>query len=245
MNTIDSSETMNNIGLNIHLLSFSYDKYIIKHDMRIIITTFPETIKQEYIVKSKELQFPNHILSMNINKNSKMVFIFFQKKCPLSKDPIIAWTVVETDHFPHNPQVYDYNSCGAISSDVKTFKIYEYYAQSNDKNSQFNFTEKAVENFKKKNGQIDIQLTMTEPYLFNDKHSKTKNKHVKINENALVNYNCNYNYNQNENTKHEENNNFNYNNNNNDGEITQIKLKKSQRKFHRMSKCSTDYITIE
>lgn len=237
-NTYSSSESLNDIGLNIHLLSFSLDRYNIKHDVKIIVTTYPEANKQEFVLKQKEIQFPNHVLSLKINRNSEKVFIFFQKKCLLSKDPILAWTVIENDHFPLNPQKYNYCTCGTVSGDIKTLNVYEYFVQNKDKNFLLNFSEKAVENFKKMNGQIDIQLTMTGPYLDSGehKHSKNKNRHVKIDENLPVNYSCDYYQKENANCEEDDD---------EDGEITEIKLKKSDRKFHRKSKCSTDYATIE
>ena len=54
---MEAADTMNSIGFNIHLLSFSFPEYLIKHDVRVIVTTYPETSKHEYLIKSRDILF--------------------------------------------------------------------------------------------------------------------------------------------------------------------------------------------
>lgn len=164
---LDSS----NIGINIHLLSFSFEEYLIKNDLQGIVMTYPETEKQEFVIKSKDIQFPNHLIELNISKDVQMIFIFFLKKNHLSKDQYIAWTVIEMSHLPKDPQSYDYNTYGTISSEIKLLNIYEYFIMKNVKENenQMTLVEKSLQTIKKVNGQIEVQFIMTEPLNLNQK----------------------------------------------------------------------------
>ena len=73
--TLESS----NIGISIHLLSFSFDKYLIKHDVRGIIMTYPETEKQEFIIKSKDIQFYYVFKSLFLNDIHKSYFLSYKE----------------------------------------------------------------------------------------------------------------------------------------------------------------------
>lgn len=226
MNTPNSSE----IGLNLHLLSFSFTSYLIKHDVRVIVSTYPESNKQEFVIKARNILYPNHVLSFNVSKNAKIVFIFFQKKILMAKDPIIACATIPTTQFPENLQKYDYQTSGRVSGEVITQNIFEYTKSSSQKDFQKpELSENTIQNPQKINGQIEIQITMTEPFLMKDINNHTKN-----NKKSKKNKNKNQ-----EKAK----------NNKDDVKIVSFEQysqleKKNEKKIRRRSKCCTDYMTI-
>lgn len=230
---MNATSTMNssNIGINIHLLSFSFEEYLIKHDVQGIVMTYPETEKQEFLVKSKDIQFPNHLITLNISKDAKLIFIFFLKKYHLSKDQFIAWTVIEMSHLPQDPQCYDYNMHGTISSEVKLLNIYEYSITEND--SKMTLVERSLQRIKKVCGQIEVQFTMTDAFDLNEKRKHSKIPKHKSNDHFIKRKSMEFT--QVCDLDQEEEN----------SSLIPLKEKKSDKKFHRKSRCSKDYINIE
>ena len=236
---MDAASTFDpsNIGISIHLLSFSFDKYLIKHDVRGIVMTYPETNKQEFVIKSKDIQFPNHLVTLNISKEAKMIFIFFQKKNCFSKDQFMAWTVIKMTNFPQDPQTYDYNTKGTVTSEIMALNVFEYYLMENEKENdrKLTLTERSFQQIQEVNGQIEVQLTMTEAFKLNEKHNHSKvsknksNDHFYKKKRVSIAQVCDLDQNEEEEKS----------------KLIPLKEKKSDKKFHRKSKCSKDYINIE
>lgn len=246
---MEAADTVNSIGFNIHLLSFSFPEYLIKHDVRVIVTTYPETSKHEYLIKSRDILYPNILLDLNIPKDAKFILLFFQKKCCFTKDPIIAWTVIETEHFPQNPQYYDFSESGIIRSEIKKINIYEYYMTINEngKHQEFECTESSLQRIKKINGQIEVQFTMTEPYILKEsKHSKSLKSKGKDKSNKIKNNNYKNNNDEFTSMKYNENAQEDQKYDGYDESYNQTKLTKSNKKMHRKSRnLNNSYISLE
>ena len=237
-NTLESSK----IGINVHLLSFSFNKYLIKHDVRGIIMTYPETEKQEFIIKSKDIQFPNHLVTLNISKDAQMIFIFFQKKNQISKDQFMAWTVINMSHLPEDPHFYDYTKCGTLSGEIKLLDIYEYYLLEKENDRKLTLTERSFQKVQEVNGQIEVQITMTEEFDLNEKRKHSKVYKNKSNDNFKKNKSNDH---FNKKKKIEITQVCDLDNDEEDNSLIPLKEKKSDKKFHKKSKCSKDYINIE
>ncbi|KAK8875975.1 hypothetical protein M9Y10_006156 [Tritrichomonas musculus] len=179
------------IGLNIHLLSFSLPKDIIKDkdDVRVSITTMPDEIKQHFHVQGKKMNHSNHIFSLNITNQTKHIILVFRKKSFLNENPIIASVTIHTKDFPKIPQTLDQLCSGIINTDVKKINIYyplqkqiQEMRELNPKIAHKTDEELRKEIKRKVLGYMEIQLSFTAPYVDykvdekkNDKSSHKKN----------------------------------------------------------------------
>lgn len=177
------------IGLNIHILSFSINNASLKNhdDIRVSFTTFPGHAKEHFCVKAKKINSTNHVFSLNISNETKSILLVFRRKNFLLNDPIIGCLIINTCELPNIPKDFDSMSSFSKSSEIKTMKIYEPIFRKPGDNSP---KEKP-----KVNGQIDIQFTITEPYAIKEH----KMKHQK--ENNHNNYKISKNNNETDNNK--------------------------------------------
>lgn len=170
------------IGLNIHLLSFTLPKNLIKNkeEVRVSITTMPDGRKQHFYLKGKKMYCSNHVFSINITNQTKNIIMVFRKKVFLSENPIIASKTIhlrEYDCFPKQPI-----ETGMISSEVRSVNIYyPLQKQKEEEVGNENFVCKENEkSFKRKIlGQMELQLTFTPPYEVDKKEKKKEEKKEK------------------------------------------------------------------
>ncbi|KAK8897318.1 hypothetical protein M9Y10_015260 [Tritrichomonas musculus] len=172
------------IGLNIHLLSFTLPKDVIKSkdDIRVSITTMPEQNKQHFHLHGKKMHCTNHVFSLNITNQTKRIIMVFRKKTFLSEDPIIASTIIYSLDFPKIPGDIDRFESEPISTDVKTLNIY-YPLQKQIREQGGNINNVQDKKITRKVlGQMQVQLTFTTPYtsVSQKKTIKNNNKSNKI-----------------------------------------------------------------
>ncbi|KAK8871629.1 hypothetical protein M9Y10_007364 [Tritrichomonas musculus] len=148
------------IGLNIHLIHVKLNDIDIHQNdkVRVSITTIPEEKKQSFIVDYKNLEDINHFFKVNITKITKKIIIVFRKKSNLKHDPIIASTIIHSDHFPKSK--FD-----SINSELKRINIYEPIC--NDKNKGKNKENRKIL------GYMIIQSTIEDAFLENEVSTKS------------------------------------------------------------------------
>lgn len=163
---MNSSSDNFEIGLNIHLLSFTLPKNLIKdrEEVRVSITTMPEGKKQHFYLKGKKMNCSNHVFSINITNQTKNIIIVFRKKNFFTDNPIIASKTLhmrEYECLPKQPI-----ETGMISTEVKTYNVYYPLQVQKQEEKQNNLNDQANgKSFKRKVlGQMQIQLTFTPPY---------------------------------------------------------------------------------
>lgn len=163
---MNSSSDNFEIGLNIHLLSFTLPKNLIKdrEEVRVSITTMPEGKKQHFYLKGKKMNYSNHVFSINITNQTKNIIIVYRKKNFFTDNPIIASKTLhmrEYECFPKQPI-----ETGMISTEVKTYNVYYPLQVQKEEEKQNNLNDQANgKSFKRKVlGQMQIQLTFTPPY---------------------------------------------------------------------------------
>lgn len=163
------------IGLNIHILSFYLKNAFLKEndDVRVSFTTFPEKIKQHFCVKARKMNLTNHVFSLNITNETKGILIVFRRKNLFLNDPIIGCFTIKTMDLPTIPQDIDAMSSFSVSSDVKKLKIYEPVIRKEGEKPPISKPQVV--------GQINIQYTITKPYVFKEKYHKNNNKSSKNN----------------------------------------------------------------
>lgn len=168
-----SNSSKFDIGLNIHLLSFTLPKSTIKQldEVRVSITTMPDGVKQHYHLQGRKMGKTNHIFSLNITNQTKRIVMVFRKKVLFSDGPIIASKTIHLSEFQNVPETPI--NTGSINSEVKT--LYLYYPLQKQMEEE-NTNNKNIE--RKKLGQMDIQLTFTAPY-FQYKRDKTSKDNKK------------------------------------------------------------------
>mgnify|MGYP001033567758 FL=1 len=163
--------------MNIHLLSFTLPKNILKEkdDVRVSITTMPEERKQHFTIESKKIYSVNHVFSINITEKTDKIIIVFRKKTILSENPIIASATLSLNKFKNVPKEQITN--GILTSDVQTLNIY-YPLQKQMKEEHCKNIERKVL------GQMQVQLSFTVPYIEIEKNKKKKiSNENKINKN--------------------------------------------------------------
>lgn len=171
-------------GLNIHLLSFTLPRDVMKDkdDIRVSITTMPEESKQHFHLRGKKTNYSNHVFSLNITNQTKRIIMVFRKKHFFADDPIIASATIHMSDFSKFPRNPEEIGNGTISTDVKTLNVYyplqKQIIEENrqGKNiSKYNIKRKVL-------GQMQIQLTFTTPYasFSHKKAAKENHHHTKI-----------------------------------------------------------------
>lgn len=176
------STTQNNgkfeIGLNIHLLSFSLPKDLIKdrEEVRVSITTIPELNKQHFTLHGKKMNCTNHVFTINITNETKNVVMVFRKKTFNKENPIIASKTIHLREYKNFPQ--EPITTGTLNSEVKQMNIY-YPLQKQEQEAQSNYNgNDDTQNKRKILGSMQVQLSFTTPYLNTTKekkNNKTKN----------------------------------------------------------------------
>lgn len=154
-----------NIGFNIHLLSFSIPRNIIKYDedIRVSITTLPEECKQNFYLPCEKMENSNHVFAFNITNQTTKIVMVFRKKNSMANDPIIASSTIHRTDFPRITADFAQMCSGTINTEVKEFKIYEpLHKQYININTQ-----------RKVIGTMKIQFSFTTPY---PENKETKNK---------------------------------------------------------------------
>lgn len=175
-------------GLNIHLLSFTLPRDVMKDkdDIRVSITTMPEESKQHFHLRGKKTNYSNHIFSLNVTNQTKRIIMVFRKKHLFADDPIIASSTIHMSDFSKFPRNPEELGNGAISTDVKTLNVYyplqKQIIEENrqGKNiSKYNIKRKVL-------GQMQIQLSFTTPYasFSHKKEAKENRHHTKIERNS-------------------------------------------------------------
>lgn len=195
------------IGLNIHLLSFTLPKKLIKSKdtIRVSITTMPEGNKQHFYIKGKKKNCSNCVFLTNITNHTKHIVMIFRKKSILSENPIIASKTIHSKEFESFQQEPIEN--GLFSTDVKTFQIYDHQKQKKDNNKCHR---------SKYLGEMQIKLTFSAP--FTTESAKCKELENEKANNCIINQKMkkksehleyqkidNENYNNNENPYNNEN----------------------------------------
>ena len=167
------------VGLNIHLLSFTIARDLIKdnENVRVSITTFPEGVKQHFRMHAKNMGHTNHVFTLNITNQTKMILIVFRKKSFMFNDPIIACTTIHSNQLIKIPQNFD-TSAETICSDVKILNIYEPILRQNAEGTNNNIKQRD----RKVNGQIQVQFSITAPYIESSlkKNKKSKSSNGKV-----------------------------------------------------------------
>lgn len=185
---MSQNDSIFEIGLNIHLLSFSLPNDLIKDrdEVRVSITTMPDESKQHFSLHGKKMNCSNHVFSLNITNKTKHIIMVFRKKTFLSENPIIGSVTIHTKDFPKIPRSVDQLCSGIINTDVKKVNIYyplqkqikEFEQQSSVPQSE----EEIKKQIKRKVlGQMQIQLSFTAPYsnVNTDKIKKEKSESKK------------------------------------------------------------------
>lgn len=181
------------IGLNIHLLSFTLPKNLIKDkdDVRVSITTMPDETKQHFSLHGKKMNCSNHVFSLNITNQTKHIILVFRKKTLLSDNPIIGSVTIHTKDFPKIPQSVNQLCSGLVTTDIKNVNIYyplqkqmkEMELQSDHYMSQ---DEMRKQMKRKVLGQMQIQLSFTAPYssVKTDNNKRYKNTNLDLKNNS-------------------------------------------------------------
>lgn len=165
-------------GLNIHLVSFSLPKQVIKEKetIRVSITTMPDEIKQHFTIKGKLMDYTNHLFSLNITSQTKKIIMVFRKKASfLTGNPIIASTTIQLDNFKETPM--EQITSGMINTEIRSVNIY-YPLQKQMKEEHKKNVERLIV------GNMKIQLSFTTPFKQvkqdiikgNGKNNKNNNK---------------------------------------------------------------------
>lgn len=165
------------IGLNIHLLSFTLPPNLIKdrEEVRVSITTMPELNKQHFYIHGKKMNCSNHVFAINITNATKHIVMVFRKKVLLSENPIIASKTIHVQDFQNFPT--EPITSGTVSSDVKVLNIYyplqQQKQEARDNRDNNGIHEKHIK--RKILGQMQVQLSFTTPYIMAEKSKSKKN----------------------------------------------------------------------
>ena len=181
---MNSSTSQNNSffqnGLNIHLLSFSLPKKIVKEkeNIRLSITTLPDEVKQHFSIKGKLMNYTNHLFSLNISNKTKNIVLVFRKKTLVAGNDIIASAVIQLDSFKEFPR--EQITSGTIETEIKNFNIY-YPLQKQKREEKQQKVDRIIL------GQMKIQFSFTTPFKqfqqdkVNQSSSKNKSNNNKNN----------------------------------------------------------------
>lgn len=229
-NTANSS-----VCLNIHLLSCSLPENLMssRNDVRVTVFTFPEMKKQDHVIKAKNLQFPDLECPITITSQTQKIHIFFQKKNIINKGAIIAWTTIETADIPNlllNSQNDDFDL--SISPELQSLNIYKpTSAKMNEKEFVLNpeFFGNSSYTIEDVSGQIEVQLTVTDPFL-TDESDLSKNNMKRDNKKRHLNNNSNKKIKICDKKKYCKSESF------------KLKKQKSAAKFHGKFKATSEYI---
>ena len=181
---MQQNNTMNEIGLNIHLLTFKLPNNLV-HDadaIRVSITTMPEERKQHFQIKGKKMYCSNHVFSLNITNKTDRIIMVFRKKSFINSDPIIASTIIYLKDFIQLP--IENITSGTKSTDVKILYIFyplqkQMSEEATEKGQSF-LSESEKKAMKRKIlGQMEVQLSLTTPYANLNKNKSKKNNNKK------------------------------------------------------------------
>lgn len=170
-----NNETFNN-GLNIHLVSFSLPKEIIKEkeQIRVSITAMPDGIKQHFNIKGKLMDYTNHLFSLNITNQTTKIVMVFRKKTILKDNPIIASTTIDLKNIKEMPTKQI--TKGMIDTEIKTVNLY-YPLQKQQKEEHEKNVKRVIL------GNMKMILSFTPPFssIENDKvkQNSKNNKYQK------------------------------------------------------------------
>lgn len=150
-------------GLSIFVHSFNLNPSIYNpnDNIRVSITTVPESNKNNFMIKASKMLDAQYFLTVNISSLTKKIIFVFRKIKENNDDPIIASTIVHSNEFPK------LNS--AVNTEMKTVKLFEPLCdlQPNEKRRIF--------------GQMQIQMLPTDAIdvpLFDETY-KTNNNFLK------------------------------------------------------------------
>lgn len=168
-NAYDNNNRVN-IGLNIHILSFNVKNSQLKEndEVRVSFTTFPEKVKEHFCIKAKKMNYVNHVFALNITKETKAILLVFRRKNFLLNDPIIGCLTLQMNEIPEIPQDFKEMATYSSSSEIKKKKIFEPIVGNKDENSN-KVSPKAI-------GEIELQFTITEPYVIKEHKHQKENK---------------------------------------------------------------------
>lgn len=170
MNTNNTISQFKN-GLNIHVVSFSLPKQIIKEkdQIRVSITTIPDGCKQKFLIKSKLMEYANHLFSLNISEKTKKIVMVFRKKTLMDKQ-MIASTVINLNDFKEMPKEQITN--GMINTEVRTINLY-YPIQKQQKEEHQKKVERVII------GSMKVILSFRQPFSSIDKENIKNNNNNK------------------------------------------------------------------
>lgn len=157
MNTTAENKILE-MGLKIHLYSFNLPRGLINDNdtIRVSITTLPEQNKQNFEVAFRKIHNCNHDFTVNVTSETKKILFVFRKIDSQLKNPIIASTIIHSNHFPKISQnIYKFLT-GTATNHVKNVKIFEPVQKQKE-------TTQKVTN-RRQIGEMKVQLFFTSPY---------------------------------------------------------------------------------
>lgn len=135
-------------GLTIYFHDIQLNNNANNNRIRVNVITIPDNKKQSFTAEPRNMSKGNYFLRFNITDETKKLLFIFEKKSIFQNDQIIASKVINSNKLPKSP--IDSNNM-----EVKTFKIYEPFANQCDLSNQ---NRKII-------GKMSIQFFLSEPFV--------------------------------------------------------------------------------
>lgn len=151
--------------LSIDLQSFHFSNGIIQPNdtIRVSITTLPDERKQALTIVEKKLKNFHHFFTINITPQTERILFVIRKKNFAQNNPIIASTIVNSNHFPMS--IDDKNN-----NMLKNINLYEPIQK---------LTGKSIKD-RKILGMMRVQFSLTSQKKNYDNNSSSKANSIKV-----------------------------------------------------------------
>lgn len=170
MHTTDQNNKID-VGLKIHIFSFSFNKNLIKEidDIRMSITTKPDKRKQYFYFNGKQFLNNDLVCTLNITNEANEIYIVIRKKNFIEGHPIIGSTIINSNNLPKIPQSINQLSIDKKETDIITLKILNSFEpHNNDFYSNRNII-----------GEMKVQISVIPPKP-NTNHFNSKDNNIKV-----------------------------------------------------------------
>lgn len=155
MHTSNQINNKIDIGLKIHIFSFSFIKNMIKEidEIRMSITSKPDKRKKYFYFNGKQFLNNDLICSLNITNESNEIYIVFRKKNFIEGHPIIGSAIISSNDLPKIPQNINQLSIDKKETDIKTISILKSFEPHN---KDFNTKKNTI-------GEMKVQISVIPP----------------------------------------------------------------------------------